>query len=84
MNYIEEQYDTLVKYANNEYLLGVNKYPNDASLHISYAFFLIEFMASRHLALEELNIAEDKKPMLDHQFMIFRQRKLIEDEIYEN
>ena len=58
-NYIAEEYDTLVEFANKDFLNGLIRFPEYASLHISYAFFLLEFMNSRHLAMEELNIAKE-------------------------
>lgn len=65
MNYIAEQYDVLIEYANKIYSDGVARFPDNAALHISYAFFLLEFKQSRHLAIEELNVAEEKKPLFD-------------------
>jgi hypothetical protein len=40
-------------------------------------------MKDRKGALNELSIADKFKPNFDHQFMIFRLRKLIEDELTE-
>jgi hypothetical protein len=40
-------------------------------------------MKDRKGALNELAQAEKIKPAFDHQFMIFRQRKIIEDELTE-
>lgn len=40
-------------------------------------------MKDRKGALSELSMAEKAKPGFDHQFMIFRQRKIIEDELAE-
>ena len=39
INYIAEEYDTLVQYANKIYADGVARFPDNAGLHISYAFF---------------------------------------------
>ena len=40
-------------------------------------------MKDRKGALNELALTEKLKPGIDHQFMIFRQRKIIEDELTE-
>ena len=40
-------------------------------------------MKSNQQALQELQLAETEKPYVDEQFIIFRQRKLIEEEIFE-
>lgn len=40
-------------------------------------------MKDRKGALNELSLAEKIKPGIDHQFMIFRQRRIIEDELAE-
>jgi hypothetical protein len=50
-------------------------------LRIAYAFFLKERMNNRSLAINELLIAEKHQPSFDEQFLIFRYRKLIEDEM---
>src|SRR5688572_1601869 len=65
------------------YTAGIHKFPNDNTLRISYAFFLLEKMHSRQQALQELTKAEQSMPALDEQFVIFRYKKLIEDEITE-
>jgi PAS domain S-box-containing protein len=45
---------------------------------------LIEKTDSKQHALQELNSAEQNKPPFDEQFIIFRYRKIIEDEIAES
>jgi hypothetical protein len=39
------------------YRIGIQKFPTNSSLRISYAFFLIEKMNKKNEALSELNIA---------------------------
>jgi hypothetical protein len=65
------------------YLNGIRKYPKYVTLRIEYASFLQSRMRDRKGALNELSIAEKSKPSIDQQFLIFRQRKLIEDELAE-
>ena len=66
------------------YTQALKKFPNDTSLRIAYAFFLLEKMQSKQQALQELSQAEQNKPPFDEQFIIFRYKKLIEDEIAES
>jgi len=63
---------------------GIKKFPNANALRISYSFFLLEKMHSKQQALQELTQAEQNRPSVDEQFIIFRYKKLIEDEIAES
>lgn len=65
------------------YFDGIKKFPNNTALRISYAFFLLEKMHSKQQALQELTQAEQNKPSFDEQFIIFRYKKILEDEIAE-
>lgn len=65
------------------YLNGIRKFPKYMPLKIDYANYLQSRMRDRKGALNELNLAEKGKPGFDHQFMIYRMRKLIEDELAE-
>lgn len=62
---------------------GIKKFPKYTALRIDYANFLQSKMKDRKGALNELSLAEKVKPGIDHQFMIFRQRRIIEDELAE-
>ncbi len=63
------------------YLDGIKKFPNNISLRISYAFFLLENMNSRHQALQEFGQTEQNQIAFDERFVIYRYKKIIEDEI---
>ena len=65
------------------YTLGIRKFPRYMPLRIDYANFLQSRLRDRKGALNELSLAEKAKPGFEHQFMIFRQRKIIEDELAE-
>ena len=68
-----------------KYLIKLKfRFPNNTSLRISYAFFLLEKMKSKQQALQELGQAEQNKPPFDEQFIIYRYKKIIEDEIAES
>ena len=66
------------------YLDGVKKFPQNTSLRIAYAFFLLDKMQSKQQALQELLQAEQTQPDIQGQFIIFRYKRIIEDEIVES
>jgi hypothetical protein len=78
-----ENNQLLLAQAKALYLNGIRKFPKFVTLRIDYANFLQSRMRDRKGALNELSNAEKAKPSLDQQFMIFRQRKIIEDELAE-
>eukprot|EP00347_Sterkiella_histriomuscorum_P000937 403373955 len=78
-----ENNSLLLAQAKALYNLGIKKFPKYTALRIDYANFLQSKMKDRKGALNELSQAEKIKPGLDHQFMIFRQRRIIEDELAE-
>lgn len=81
---MNEKYAVLIQVIYKMYFHGIKKFPNNTALRISYAFFLLEKMHSKQQALQELNQAEQNKPSFDEQFLIFRYKKIIEDEIAES
>eukprot|EP00826_Nyctotherus_ovalis_P052003 TRINITY_DN6541_c0_g2_i2.p1 TRINITY_DN6541_c0_g2~~TRINITY_DN6541_c0_g2_i2.p1 ORF type:complete len:122 (-),score=27.75 TRINITY_DN6541_c0_g2_i2:47-412(-) len=70
-----------MRFANTLFLQGISKFPACTSLRIGYAFFLKDRMSNRTLAINELLSAEKHHPSFDEQFLIYRYRKLIEDEM---
>jgi hypothetical protein len=78
-----ENNQLLLAQAKALFLNGIRKFPKFVTLRIDYANFLQSRMRDRKGALSELSNAEKSKPSLDQQFMIFRQRKIIEDELAE-
>ena len=81
---LSEKYALLIQLLYKMYLYGIKKFPNNTSLRISYSFFLLEKMHSKQQALQELSQAEQNKPPFDEQFIIYRYKKIIEDEIAES
>jgi len=81
---LNEKYALLIQLLYKMYSYGIKKFPNNTSLRIAYAFFLLEKMQSKQQALQELSQAEQNKPPFDEQFIIFRYKKIIEDEIAES
>ena len=82
--FLNEKYSLLIQLLNRMYFYGIKKFPNNTSLRISFAFFLIEKLNLKQQALQELTHAEQNKPPFDEQFIIFRYRKIIEDEFSES
>lgn len=83
-NNVSERYALLIQLLYKMYLQGIKKFPNTTSLRISYSFFLLERMQSKQQALQELTQAEQNRPPFDEQFIIYRYKKIIEDEIAES
>jgi len=81
---VDEKYAVLVQLCYKMYYHGIKKFPNDNALRISYSFFLLEKMHSKQQALQELTLAEQNRPFFDEQFIIYRYKKIIEDEIAES
>jgi len=81
---MSERLALYIQLLSKTYSEGVAKFPKDVSLRISYAFFLFEKMHNKQQALQELLQAELHKPTLDEEFIIFRYKKIIEDEIAES
>lgn len=82
--FLNEKYGLLIQLLNKMYFYGIKKFPNNTSLRISFSFFLIEKLNMKQQALQELTYAEQNKPPFDELFIIFRYRKIIEDEISES
>lgn len=65
------------------YTKGLILFPKYLPLRISFAFFLLDKLSSRRQALQILTEAEQKPLQLDQEFLVFRYKKLIEDQIGE-
>ena len=50
----------------------IKRFPNNTSLRIAYAFFLLEYMKYKQQALHELTNCQENKPSFDVEFVIFR------------
>jgi len=74
-----DNYQLLLSHARNMFRLGIQKFPNSASLRISFAFFLIEKLNKKQEAIAELNNALNLAPTIEEQFIIFRHKKLSEE-----
>ena len=80
----DEVIERLIGALDRLFIHGVRKFKRSVQIRISYAFFLIERMDSRKKALEELSIAECLAPKFEDQFLIFRYKRIIEDNLPES
>lgn len=69
----------LMQHAKNMYRTGIQKFPTNSYLRITYAFFLIEKMNKKQEALAELSAAALLNPPFDEQFVIYRYKKMSEE-----
>ncbi len=81
-NLITNKLDTsafLLQHAESLYQIGISKFPNCTSLRISYASFLLERLKKKQQANVELSNAEKYSLKFDEQFIVYRYKKLIEE-----
>ncbi|CAD8110290.1 unnamed protein product [Paramecium sonneborni] len=74
----KQQIDQLV---NQNYLDGLEQFPECVNLKISYSYFLLDKMQLKQQALNQLNLAESCDPSFDQQFFIYRYKRIIEEQI---
>lgn len=80
---LENNMDTLaflLQHAESLYQNGISKFPNCTPLRISYSFFLLERMNKKQQANIELQNTEKYGPRFEEQFIIYRYKKLIEEQ----
>ncbi|KAL4426928.1 hypothetical protein ABPG74_012928 [Tetrahymena malaccensis] len=80
---IKEKFVVLVYLIERIFVLALTRFPGCTQLRVNHALFLLDKMKSTQQSLSELDIAQQEKPYLDEQFMIFRYKKLIEDSMLE-
>jgi len=54
---------------------------NSECLHLSFAMFLFDYMRNRHMAFYQLSLVDKAKPSLPMQFAVFRERKVLDEDI---
>ena len=74
----------LYQHAQSMFQLGISKFPYCTSLRMSYAFFLVERMNNRVKSLMELKTAEKYSPSFEEQFIIYRLKKIFEEQSNES
>lgn len=81
---MEETIARLIKVIERLYISGIKKFKRSIRLRISYAFFLMEKLNLKKKALEQLSQAENFNPSFEEEFLIYRYKKIIEDNIGED
>jgi len=69
--------ESLLNYLNTEFSNALNKYPNDISLQLDYALFMIEHMKNFYLGLRTLNECIYLSPSIKQEFLIYRYKHLL-------
>ncbi len=83
---LEHSLDTMVflmQHAESLYQSGISKFPNCTALRISFAFFLLERLNKKAQANLELLNTEKYSPRFEEQFIIYRYKKLLEEQSSE-
>ena len=70
----------LLQHCETMYQTAISKFPMCTSLRISYAFFLLERMNKKQQASLELANTEKHFPKFEEQFIIYRYKKLLEEQ----
>lgn len=78
-----ESVSYLYQHVKNLYQDGLKMFPYSTELRISYAYFLLDTVKNKKLAMEQLELAMLYNPPLDEQFTIYRCKKLIEESTVE-
>ena len=73
----------LLQHCEQMYQTAISKFPMCTSLRISYAFFLLERMNKKQQASLELANTEKNFPRFEEQFIIYRYKKLLEEQSTE-
>ena len=69
----------LSKYIAYQYNFNIYRFPNCTSLRLAHALFLWERFQNKNGALLEFNAAEKYNPSFPEEFIIFRYRKIINE-----
>lgn len=83
-NDMDDMIARLIKVIERLYISGIKKFKLSIRLRISYAFFLMEKLNLKKKALEQLSLAENFNPGFEEEFLIYRYKKIIEDNIGED
>lgn len=71
----------LLNYINFEFKLCTQKFPDDIWLSLSYSIFLQDGLKNPSTALAELSKCEIKNPSFVQDFLIFRYKQLIKEDL---
>jgi len=79
-----DQERKLMEHAFHLFKKGLVKFPKCTFLRIQYALFLLEKMKNKNWALRQLMKSEKKNPSFAEQFLIYRFKRVIEEEMTES
>lgn len=79
----DEQLLRVTYMINSYFTVMLQKKPYNSALRVQYALFLLDKLNQKQLALQEIVAAAGYKPSLSEQFMIFRLKKIIENELLD-
>lgn len=71
----------LLQHAEILFKRAISKFPANISLRLGYCFFLLEYLNLRQQASQELNKAENHGPSFSENFIIYRFKRLTEEQI---
>lgn len=62
---------------------ALGKFPFDNTLRLSYCYFLLEYLNKKRTAIQELETIENCYPNYEQQFIVYRYKKLIEEQAFD-
>ncbi|KAL4506973.1 hypothetical protein ABPG72_001394 [Tetrahymena utriculariae] len=81
---VSEQLIMVFTVIQSMYYFALQKFPNNTKIRIMYALYLVDVMRSSQQALQELLNTESERPVFDEEFIIFRYKQVIENDLMEN
>ncbi|CAD8180493.1 unnamed protein product [Paramecium octaurelia] len=78
-----ERYTVFIELISQMYYDGIKQFPQDVFLRLNYSYFLIDRLKLKQQALTELQQAEQSGPSFDHEFIIYRYKRILEDDLQE-
>ncbi|CAK91236.1 unnamed protein product (macronuclear) [Paramecium tetraurelia] len=78
-----ERYTVFIELISQIYYDGIKQFPQDVFLRLNYSYFLIDRLKLKQQALSELQQAESSGPSFDHEFIIYRYKRIMEDDLQE-
>ncbi|CAD8076309.1 unnamed protein product [Paramecium primaurelia] len=78
-----ERYTVFIELISQIYYDGIKQFPQDVFLRLNYSYFLIDRLKLKQQALSELQQAETSGPSFDHEFIIYRYKRIMEDDLQE-
>ena len=74
----------MLVFINKLYIIGLYKFPNSIHLRLNYSIFLYQLYKQKLKAKQELESSLNCNPSLNQQFIIFRYKKMISEDLDTN